>query len=183
MKSGIYQIRNLINGNRYIGSAKDFSDRWSKHKYDLNKNKHGNSHLRASWKKYGAEKFVFEKLIICAPRDLLLYEQISIDALVPEYNKRRLVVQNNLGVSPGAETRKKLREWNLGKKLTEETRAKMRGRKNAAGKHHISPESHAKMAAAHFGNKYRLGKVNSPEHRAKLKAAWTIRKERKCVSV
>ena len=35
--SGIYQIKNTQNNKIYIGSSTNFSMRWKKHKYDLNK--------------------------------------------------------------------------------------------------------------------------------------------------
>jgi hypothetical protein len=41
-KSGIYQIRNTVNGKFYIGSAIDFSKRFCVHYNRLINNKHGN---------------------------------------------------------------------------------------------------------------------------------------------
>lgn len=77
--SGIYEIRNLTNGKRYIGSAVNFDKRWKAHIWKLNKGQHHAPHLQASWKKYGGGGFVFEPLLICAKENLTLYEQIVIE--------------------------------------------------------------------------------------------------------
>jgi group I intron endonuclease len=62
-KIGVYRIRNIVNGKVYIGSTTDsFSQRFSNHISQLNLGKHGNPHLLRSWKKYGADTFVFEIL-------------------------------------------------------------------------------------------------------------------------
>ena len=179
MKSGIYQIVNTVNGKRYIGSASKLGKRWGQHRYALKNGKHCNRHLLAAWRKYGDKNFVFKRLLVCATQNLVMYEQLCIDALKPEYNKRQQA-HSNVGVKVSDKTKQKLREINTGKKLSAQTRLKMVGWQNAAGKHHISPEAREKMSAPHRGNTYRLGKKNSPEHRAKLKAAWIIRKERQC---
>lgn len=56
----VYQIRNLINNKRYIGSTKDVIQRWKYHKDNLQKNRHGNQYLQHAWNKYGENNFVFE---------------------------------------------------------------------------------------------------------------------------
>lgn len=57
---GIYRITNTVNGKFYIGSAKDFKDRWQRHRYALKAGSHENKHLQRSWDKYGKEAFLFE---------------------------------------------------------------------------------------------------------------------------
>lgn len=52
-KGGIYSFINTINGNQYIGSAKDFYLRLNEH---LN-NKKSNSSLQKAFEKYGLENF------------------------------------------------------------------------------------------------------------------------------
>jgi len=61
-KGGVYQIRNLINGKVYIGSAKCFQVRASQHTSSLKENKHQNKHLQASFNKWGEDAFLFEVL-------------------------------------------------------------------------------------------------------------------------
>ena len=60
LKSGVYKITNKINGKVYIGSAKEFKERYKGHLSSLRNNKHCNKHLQASFNKYGENAFVFE---------------------------------------------------------------------------------------------------------------------------
>src|SRR6476620_11859536 len=58
---GIYQIRNLINDKRYVGSTStSFARRWQQHLNLLLQGKHHCKHLQNSWNKYGAEAFAYE---------------------------------------------------------------------------------------------------------------------------
>ena len=47
--SGVYMIKNIINGKVYIGSAVHLCDRLSKHFHDLTNNKHHSMHLQNAW--------------------------------------------------------------------------------------------------------------------------------------
>ena len=85
MKTGIYQIRNIINDDSYIGSAKDINRRWQRHKSALKHNHHENIHLQRAWNKYGEKNFIFEILEECLYENLLATEQKYLD-LNPKYN-------------------------------------------------------------------------------------------------
>lgn len=79
---GIYQIKNIINGKVYIGSAKDFDDRWGSHLYDLRKNTHINPHLQRSFIKHGEKNFIFGIIEILGEYNKEIYfahENIYID--------------------------------------------------------------------------------------------------------
>jgi hypothetical protein len=84
--SGIYQIRNLLNGNVYIGKATSFYNRWTVHLSELRNNIHFNKHLQNAWNKYGEENFVFDPLITCPKSLLNWYEGQFIELWKPEYN-------------------------------------------------------------------------------------------------
>lgn len=56
---GVYEIRNTVNGKKYVGSSIDIEKRWREHRHHLNKGAHGNSHLQAAWDKYGSKVFAF----------------------------------------------------------------------------------------------------------------------------
>lgn len=76
---GIYSITNLINSKRYIGSTKRaFHARKTRHLRLLRNNKHYNSHLQASYNKYGVENFIFEVLETCNLEDVELKEAFYI---------------------------------------------------------------------------------------------------------
>ena len=57
--SGIYGIRNIINGMIYIGQSHNIHKRWIQHKYELNTQIHHNRKLQNAWNKYGEENFYF----------------------------------------------------------------------------------------------------------------------------
>lgn len=87
MNSGIYKIENKINGKLYVGSTVNFTRRWWKHRALLRHGKHPNSHLQASWDKYGDNAFSFSIVEQCLNDSLLSREQFYIDKLRPAYNQ------------------------------------------------------------------------------------------------
>ena len=200
MNTGIYEIVNLTNGKRYVGSAVNFKRRWYMHRWELRRGEHRNTHLQATWDKHGEDKFGFRPLLACDRHNLVMYEQIAIDALRPEYNICK-VAASTIGFRFSEESRAKLSHRARAENLSPETRARMsasqakrthppetrakisaivRGRKESdetrARKsasllgHSVSEETRAKLRAA------RLGQRHSPESKAKIAAASTGRK-------
>lgn len=106
-KAGIYQIFNLENGKRYIGSSKDVYNRLHEHLHNLNNNKAHNKHLQLSWNKHGEINFHFSILEYCDENIRFEREQYYLDVLKPEYNLTLQVVANE-GHSPTEETRKQI---------------------------------------------------------------------------
>ncbi len=100
MISGIYQILNTANEKFYIGSAANFTLRWSQHKWELKNNSHGNTYLQRAWNKYGEAAFEFIIIEICVKDHLLIREQFwinNLDAIKLGYNMRELA-HSNLGM-------------------------------------------------------------------------------------
>lgn len=60
--SGIYQIRNKIDGKIYIGSSKNIHVRWNSHISAFKRGDHANIHLQKAWEKYGSDAFEFSIL-------------------------------------------------------------------------------------------------------------------------
>jgi group I intron endonuclease len=85
MKTGIYQIKNIINKKCYIGSSKNINRRWDRHRYGLRSNNHENVLLQRAWNKYGEENFIFEIIEECEQDRLLELDQKYLD-LKPQYN-------------------------------------------------------------------------------------------------
>ena len=56
----IYKIRNVVNGKFYIGSTANTKTRFYNHRRHLRKGTHHCAHLQAAWNKYGEECFKFE---------------------------------------------------------------------------------------------------------------------------
>ena len=57
--SGVYTIRNLLNGKVYVGQANEFEARWRIHIHELRTGEHRSPHLQRSWDKNGEECFEF----------------------------------------------------------------------------------------------------------------------------
>jgi len=144
-RPGIYEIRNCVDGKRYIGSAMSLRKRWRDHT-DALMGKHGraNPRLKNAWRKYGPSAFTFKPIIYCAPEHLLLYEQLVLDGLRPEYNIRKIA------------------ESNIGVKWSDETKAKMGAPKRGRKRGPITEELRAVLSAM------KKGKPLSAEHRAKI---------------
>ncbi len=131
---GVYQIRNLKNNKRYIGSAagRGFTNRWNTHKRQLKENKHHSIHLQRAWNKYGAENFVFEVIeVMHATRKeyIIPREQYYLDYY--QTYERELgynicyLATSRLGLKQPAEAIEKMRQARLGVKLTEEHKKKI----------------------------------------------------------
>lgn len=154
-KSGVYQIRNLINEKKYIGQASDLGKREVQHFKRLNRNDHYNKHLQRSYNKHGKENFTFEILIYCELSELTMYEQFFVDKEEKYflYNIRIKCVNSNLGIRCSNETKKKLSKINQGKRVTDETKNKIS--KSLSGKSHFlygkhrSEEARKKMSKNH----------------------------------
>lgn len=72
---GVYQIRNLVTGQMYVGSTKkSFKHRLACHLRKLRNNKHVSLYLQNSWNKYGEENFVFEIVEECERQIVLVRE-------------------------------------------------------------------------------------------------------------
>jgi group I intron endonuclease len=79
-ESGIYEIINLVNGKRYVGSAVRIEGRWKEHRRDLRAGRHKNRHLQNAWIKYGEAAFEFRVLEIVPRLGLLIErEQAHLD--------------------------------------------------------------------------------------------------------
>jgi group I intron endonuclease len=173
--SGVYTITNLKNGKCYVGSALSFRRRWYEHQSYFRRGVHHAKHLQHAWNKYGPEAFEFKPLLICAPKDLLMYEQRAMDTLKPEYNTAP-TAGNTLGVKLSPEAIAKMVAYRTGRKQDPEHVAKraagLRGQtRTAEAKERMSiaatgrectPETRAKLAA------HNTGKTMPAETRAKI---------------
>jgi group I intron endonuclease len=113
MNTGVYIIRNIINGKIYIGSAVNLERRLKYHRWALNKETHSNIYLQRAWNKDGEEFFVFEEYFYCEVKDLIFHEQLTIDASIVRYGR-----ENIYNISPTAGS-------TLGRKHSEETKKKI----------------------------------------------------------
>lgn len=86
-ETGIYEIKNILNSKRYIGSTTmSFQKRLNHHRSLLRAGNHKNNYLQNSWDKYGEDNFVFSILEVVDKCCTLTVEQVYIDKEKPEYN-------------------------------------------------------------------------------------------------
>ena len=71
---GVYQIKNLVNGKIFIGSAKNIPGRINRHKFELKFGSEGIKDLLNDYRQYGEENFSFEILDQLKPKDDPLYD-------------------------------------------------------------------------------------------------------------
>ena len=162
MRCGIYQIKNNISENRYIGQSSDLKGRKKEHKYKLRNNKHENPHLQNAFHKYGIDAFTFSVLLYCDPFNLSLYEQLCVDNLKPEYNILTECVGSSLGYKHTDEAKRKMKEA--------QSRITREGRRSAGGRPAgfvVSEETKQKISKA------QKGKTVSEETRKKMSEART----------
>lgn len=119
MKSGVYQIKNLITDKCYIGSAVDIKARWREHRYELLHNKHHSKYLQRSFNKRSMNDFEFNVLFTCPEKDLIRIEQYCIDNYNSKYNMCK-IAGSTLGKTMSEESRKKMSASKIGVKWSEE---------------------------------------------------------------
>lgn len=194
MKSGIYQILHAGTGKSYVGSAKNLASRLASHRCLLRQRAHPNGRLQNAWNKYGEGAFAFKTILRCAPKDLIMYEQLCIDGLGTARHGYNIlpVAGSALGYKHSAQHLESLRgnQHALGYRHSAETLARLSeaSKGNQHGKGWIPPEEWRK----NLSDKLR-GRKQSPEHvksriaahvgakrsdeaKANMRAAWERRK-------
>lgn len=158
-ESGVYVIRNVITGKRYVGSTtSSFKTRWAIHRHHLDNGQHHSHHLQASWNRYGEKAFTFKIIQHCLPRKCLEREQFWMD-----YYK---VTDRRCGYNTAPQAGNC-----LGSKRTPEQKKRMSESVRNRG-----PEWREKMKTANLGKgKANLGRECSQEKRDKISAKLTGR--------
>lgn len=164
----VYEVRNAVNGHRYIGyTARGLKQRERQHRQTANARGKRGHLLHSAIRKYGHENFVFEVLCDFQGDEELAkaYEYEAIAKYKPEYN----ISYGGEGGTLPEETRKKIGDANRGRKMPPSHREKrvafLTGRKH-------TEETLAKMSAVQKGHPgYTKGKPLSAETKQKLSAA------------
>jgi len=155
--SGVYLIKNILDGKVYVGSAKRLVERISNHKILLRGNRHHSTHLQHAWNKYGENVFIFGVLeVIENYSDLTIIEQKYIDKYRSADDKF------GYNICPKAEN-------NLGSKHTkgiEEKRKRMKGEGN-----NFYNKKHSEKAKYFIGLNNHQRKLND-EDINKIKEMW-----------
>jgi len=202
----IYKIINLIDGKFYVGSTTNKPERFRTHRSMLRGNRHHSPKLQAAWNKHGENNFVF-KVIDVIPEDKSLQDAEDVWLIEhvgkkycyntgyrsnapwrgcpkgshPNYGKPRSTDARQ-AVSNGLKLFfKKYPEQHprLGKKHTEETKAKIRANRTGimTGEKHyrygktVPDEVKKKIGDTQRGVPKGEGRKVSEEGMAKIKAA------------
>ncbi len=90
--SGVYQVKNLVNGKVLLGSSLNLEGPLNRHRFMLKINSHPNKELQKDWNELGRDQFLFEILEVVQVQDdpnfnlkdeLTLLEQIWLEKLQP----------------------------------------------------------------------------------------------------
>lgn len=149
--TGVYIIKNLVNGKVYIGQSKNVRERIYKHKSRLRHGVHKNSHLQNAFRKYGEKAFWFGPLCECLEDELDQRERVWIEWYRATNRK------HGYNLESGGHAQKT---------MSEETRRKISERLNGRICGPLSEEHRRKVSE---GNK---GKPKSEEHKHNLSEAW-----------
>jgi group I intron endonuclease len=178
-RAGVYEIRNLVNGKRYVGSSVDIQGRFGQHRRSLSADSHHSSHLQRAWAKYGSASFVFRPLLLCGKDMLTFYEQLCIDGLTPEYNVCRSVAATRLGLRNSPEQNAKIGAANKGhskspellEQMSRATKDRWLTNPNMKAPPPMSPEVKARVDAGKKGRRQPAAAVAIRAEQAKARMA------------
>ena len=170
---GIYKI--VSPSNRiYIGQGVNLYDRLIKYK---NLQCKGQTRLYSSLLKYGWEEHTFEVIEECEIEQLNIrerYWQDFYDVISKNGLNCKLTSTDELKTIYSKESRQKMSESQKGKKVSEETKQKMRNSAKKGEEHHnygktVSEETRKKISNANKGKKSSLGLKRTEETKQKLR--------------
>ena len=185
MSIGVYCIRNTINNKVYIGQSINIEGRWRDHSRIEGEVKSRYT-LSKAFKKYGLDNFEFIILETCTTEELDNLEIQWIKLMDSTSSSKGYNLNTGGGSMRGYrhtdEAKQKLRNFNLGKTISDITRQKFRKaqlgkvvseetrfRMSAKGRGHpTSEETKAKISAAKKGKKL---PPRTEETRQKMSAA------------
>ena len=169
LKSGIYVIKNIVNGAVYIGSSIDLKRRELKHSQQIKRGTHTNRYLTRAIQKYGADNFVFEVIEKCEPSNLKEREQFYIEqyqAFGNGYNLLPLAYRNS-GYRHTPEALEKISDAFKGKTFTNEHKLRI---SDALRNHQRTPEHAQSISLAKTGQPSGFkGKCQPESAKAKIR--------------
>jgi group I intron endonuclease len=127
--SGVYFIKNKVTNKCYVGSSNNIYRRWTTHSRDLAKGEHHSVYLQNSYNKHGKDSFEFllaESSFCIKEMALLEAKWIDkLDAVKNGYNVNPFPYE--IGLLPKTkEHKRKIGQAHKGRKLSEESKEKIR---------------------------------------------------------
>lgn len=190
--SGVYALRNTIDGRIYVGSTtRAMRTRWAEHRKALRKGDHHSIFLQRAWIKHGELSFTFFVIeVVLDAAKILEREQFWLDhfqssqktngynisptagncagRIVSDATKAKIGAAAT-GRKPSIETRMKMAESHRGRVISDEAKRKISLSQKGLKRAPLSAEHRANISA---GGK---GKKRSPETRAKLSVVASAR--------
>jgi group I intron endonuclease len=165
LKGGVYIVLNTKTGTMYVGSAKEFKNRWNKHTGGLLTKSHSNPILQRAWNKYKHD--VFRWLVVEfveEVKNLISREQAWLDWMtelgVELYNIKK-VANSRLGLKCSDETKKRMSDAAKKRGDTfvrdDEWRKKVSEANKTNASIRCNKDMRNKMSKLKKGNKYGLG--------------------------
>lgn len=163
---GVYEIVNIVNGKRYVGSSVNIKKRWQTHKSALHKNCHGNEHLQNAYNKYGKKSFKYKVLVYTEPEEALRLENLLLKSDKYEYNIAEDAIAPMLGKIFSEEHKRKMSIAHKGE--SNFNYGKTGKDSNRWGKHHTK-EARRKIGEAQKGkNNHMYGKHHTADAKRKI---------------
>lgn len=181
LKGGVYKITNKLNDRVYIGSAKEFKERWKQHASSLEKGKYHNRFLQADYNKCGSEAFSFSILEIVEGDKLARttaeqkYVNETYDHGDQCYNLHKDTISYQ-GERKACleETKKKIGDANRGRVLSDEAKENMRlAALNRPSYEKVSGEAWRERSPEVYERMVELGKLMAQKNLEKVKAKLT----------
>lgn len=170
-KGGIYQIVNVSKERYYIGSTKNFQQRFKEHKEMLAGNRHHNQYLQNDFNNTHGE-FLFEILEICKTPELgLIREQIWLDKIYDDQDQCYNMcpkVQDVTGRKHSQETKEKMSKAHKGKRFSDKTRKKISKAKKEQTHLHFKSGKNNPMFGKHGEKHHFFGKGHSQASKDKM---------------
>ena len=126
--SCIYQIKNRINGKKYVGQTSDFQKRKNSHLSALRNGKCFNSHLQRAFNIYGEDAFEFSVIEYCDIENLNEREEFWIAKEGSCFHGYNLNIGGGgkRGFHLSEEIKEKISHANTGRVVSQETKERMR---------------------------------------------------------
>lgn len=155
LQCGIYEIRNTVTGQRYIGSSATMQRRMNAHIKMLEKNTHHSIKLQRAYNKYGRASFTFNVLVIVDQDEKLQTEQRLLD-ICAEHGENLY----NIAICAKSSPMGLVRSPKQCKQISD----RLIGNKYAVGYKHTE-ETKQIMSDTHKGNQYNKGRIYTQEYR------------------
>ncbi|AYD46512.1 GIY-YIG nuclease family protein [Arachidicoccus soli] len=97
LPKGVFQLKNMVNNKRFIGTSTSLYTVWNSHRFQLNNGTHPFKELQTDWNNLGEGNFVFEIVEILKDEELLNHKQelkVLEEMVLEEFRKQNIQFYN-----------------------------------------------------------------------------------------